>query len=45
MTFPDINFLSVILSTVTAFIVGFIWFGLRPSSQSGGAGLGAGCRP
>ena len=27
MQFPDINIVSVILATIAAFVVGFIWFG------------------
>jgi len=27
MTFPEINVLAVVLATVSAFVVGFIWFG------------------
>ncbi len=27
MTFPTLNYLSIILATVAAFVVGFIWFG------------------
>lgn len=27
MTFPEINLLSVLLATASAFVVGFIWFG------------------